>query len=457
MSALALEHRYQYLRASQLGGDHHLRLATVSPGDLHPHFFTGRLANPERTAKLLLSLMSVVHARFHIPAAMLERILAQSDPVVTSSDDRLRFEGFSGCCGAYARVDLHPEALEGERFGRGTTNVDFNQPMLSALAGVRGAQPVSISVGQDSVELSTEAVSVVERKVKLPMRWLRGFVEVQAVAQRMRPVLEVNGVEAARFLKGLPRMHTNRRSTWIVPSGRSLRLSQVEPKGAARDTSVRVGGLERLRCLEKLASSSKALRIFSDARTGATGWVLVFDDSRFQLLISPEVWRGFSGEGQALEALAGEAYRDVLNRVRAQLSWNAVIEPKALAERAGVPLKVVADSLAALGTRGLVGFDLDAGAYFHRELPFDLSLVERTQSRLKAARKLASEGKVRIEQRKAGNAEAYVASAGVEHHVRLTEDDARCSCPWYAKHQTERGPCKHLLALQIVLEDTEGE
>ncbi len=67
----------------------------LQPGGEHPHFFTGRLAQPDRTAKMLLALMSVVPARFRVPSAMLERILTESDPVVTSSDDRLGFEGFS--------------------------------------------------------------------------------------------------------------------------------------------------------------------------------------------------------------------------------------------------------------------------------------------------------------------------------------------------------------------------
>ena len=37
--------------------------------------------------------------------------------------------------------------------------------------------------------------------------------------------------------------------------------------------------------------------------SGTSAWEVVSDDVRFQLLVSPEVYRGFSGEGQALEAL----------------------------------------------------------------------------------------------------------------------------------------------------------
>ena len=43
--------------------------------------------------------------------------------------------------------------------------------------------------------------------------------------------------------------------------------------------------------------------------------------------------------------------------------------------------------------------------------------------------------------------------SGVMHRVRLTADGARCTCPWFAKHQGTRGPCKHILAVQILCED----
>jgi hypothetical protein len=123
MSALAVPYSYRYPFSSQFE-EGKLRLATFAPDAVvSPHFFTGYLQRPRRTADLLRGLMSIVQSRFHVPAAMLGKIIALSDPVVTSSDARLRFEGFSACCGAYVRVDLLPEAVRGETFGRGTTNV----------------------------------------------------------------------------------------------------------------------------------------------------------------------------------------------------------------------------------------------------------------------------------------------------------------------------------------------
>lgn len=471
MSGLTIPCEYRYLNESRLDGGR-LLLATSTPStsqvtnansrsltaEVTPHFFSGQLVKPRRVAGLLRALMNIVRSRFHLPAAMLNRILAESDPVVTCSEARLRFEGFSACCGAYARIDLLPEALEGETFGRGTTNVDFNQPMLTALAKIRDSDHVSLDVGSGHVKLSRNAESVVERQVALPVRWLKGFVEVQACQSRMILVHEVSGREAMRFLRSMPRMKTNRRETFVVAAGPGLRLSQI-----AAPNAVRVGGLERLRVLEDVIPDAERLRIYTDEVTGASAWELTFSDCRFHLVISPEVWRGFSGEGQALNAIASGQWEKILPLVRSELTWDAVIDEEALHRRvaAKAPPGSSADSnairgaLSALATQGLVGFDLAEGCWFHRELPFDLNAVDKQHPRLKDARKLLAEGHVRVGKQTKLQIEVLVQSGSVEHRVRLTADDAKCTCTWFAKHGSSRGPCKHIVASQIYLENVE--
>lgn len=445
--AQAIPHHYHYQRPSELGAGG-LRLAASSPSaDGASRFFEGRLEHPEETAKLLIGLMSVVQARYHIPSAMLAKMAEQWDPVVTAGAERLRFEGFSACCGVYGRVDLHPGSVRDETFGKGTTNVDFNPPMLAALARVGPTDPVHLAVGREGVELQTQTGSVVERKVELPVRWLKSFVEVQASQRRMTLAFEVPGPVAQRFLRSLPRVKTNRRETWVVPSAGGIRLSQVEPRG----TALRVGGLERLRLLERLAPRARRLAAFSDERTGASGWVLDFGDARFQLVISPEVWRGFSGEGQALEDLAADDWRSVIAQVRAQLAWRSVIDVDEVARLAGIEPSATERALSVLGSRGLVGFDLDAARWFHRELPFDLSAVDSLHPRLRSARKLVGARGVKIRSQRDTRVEAWVRGSGVEHRVRLEGEAWRCSCPWFGKHGTDRGPCKHVLAVQMTV------
>ncbi len=185
---------------------------------------------------------------------------------------------------------------------------------------------------------------------------------------------------------------------------------------------------------------------------------LVLDEARFTLTLSPDASRGFSGEGQVLADLASRRSMDALPRVHASLKWDTRIQPDAIATASAFDRETVVAALAMLAARGLVGYDLAERAYFHRELPFDMEKVEALQPRLRDARALIASGGVRITQNdaSAGRIEAAVQGTAVEHIVRLAPDGQRCTCPWYAKHQNMRGPCKHILAVQIALQDEDA-
>ena len=62
---------------------------------------------------------------------------------------------------------------------------------------------------------------------------------------------------------------------------------------------------------------------------------------------------------------------------------------------------------------------------------------------------------MQCERENAEGVEAWVRGSGVEHRVRLSAEGARCTCPWWAKHHGDRGPCKHVLAVQLSLEGEE--
>ena len=465
MSTTAIDHVYRYGFASEFrpqtaGSDRGrldlavdssvLKTPTKKKKSDSSTFFSGILLKPKMTADLVRGVSEIVTARFNNPNW---RRLA--DPVITVGDDRMRFEGFSGCCSAYARLDLLPDAVEGERLSRGTTNVDFNPAMLSALASLRDSDYVALNIGAEQIEFSKNVEKSVERKVSLPVRWLKGFVEIQAVQARMTPTLEISRLEARRFLRSIPRTKS-RTPVYVLPSGRGLRLSQVSSRGG-----VKAAGLERLRVLENLVHYADSLRIYGDEEGGTSCWELLLPEARFYLLLSPDVWRGFSGEGQVLASLAGNTHEKHLAKIEKALTWESVIDTEKLSRQTGATPEEVRASLAVLGTRGLVGYDLETSSYFHRVLPFDLELVEQLQPRLVNARKLVSEGKVRVSQQTAERTEAFVAGTDVEHFVRISETEAgvisKCTCPWYAKHQGERGPCKHVLAVQLVLEREEQQ
>ncbi|MES2571624.1 MAG: SWIM zinc finger family protein, partial [Verrucomicrobiota bacterium] len=300
MSALAVEHAYRYAAPSQaIKGSDGMSVQMATSGSLgnpgaRPYFFQGSLNRPRPCALALRVLSGLVGARFYTPPATKARALRLADPLVTCAGGLLRFEGFSTCCGAYGRVDLSEAAFRGLVVRQGTTNVDFNAPMRAALSQIRDHESVGFAIGADEVTLLRGADQVIERKVALPARWIKGLIETGAFQARMKLAFTVQKIEATRFIKSLPKATSPRTKSWVGLSGPVLRVMQVASK-----TAVPISGIERLRVVEELAPYILSMRIYSDPVEGATAWEFDLGGLTFTLVLSPEVWRGFSGEGQA--------------------------------------------------------------------------------------------------------------------------------------------------------------
>ncbi len=445
----AIDHVYRYARPSALnaaGDGFQLQIAAELTEPSETRFFAGDLLNPLATARGLRAVSDLVGTRFYVPPSMLARILREADPVATVSRDKLHFEGFSACCSTYIRHDLGEAAFAAEHFSPGTTNVDFQADMRAALATVRAATPLRLEVNRESVELHKASESVVERKVPLPTRWIKGFAEVQSHLRGMSARFTLSRVQAQRFLRSLPRGKADH-VQWVTPSPQGGRLSGRQSPG-----SVMIRGTQRLRLLEKLAGDAESLAVWYNEAQGSSAWVLDFGGQSLLLALNSEPWRGFSGDGQLLSSV-GASDNSALALLKAQLKWQSVLDAKQLSQDTGLNHEAVENALASLAAQGLLGFDLQAGAYFHRALPFDLSLIERLNPRLKSAEELYRKGavKVRVD---GSSVSAEVQSDGVTHRVILGESCSTCTCPWYAKHQGARGPCKHVLATEMALEET---
>jgi len=428
---MSFAHRYHYPRASALE-PRSTGVGCLLVGD-HDGLFRGLVAQPRRVAVGLRTIGRTATSRFYLPPNVIAHL---QDPIATVAREAVRFESFSGCCSTYARLDLDEQAFDRvDERTPGTTNVDFQAPMLAALARVRDDTEMAIEVGRTAVAVSAGDEQVVERKVPFPVRWLKGLGEVQAYLARMQPRFTLPRAEALRFVRSLPA--TTRHETYVEPLGRGVRVTQRKSADA-----VRVHGVERLRLLTDLLPDCDGLRVYADP-FGASAWQATLGPATLTLVLSPERWRGFSGEGQLLSTLATADADDVLARVRAQLRWQDRIDIDALADVAGVEPATAREAIAMLASRGLVGFDLRDGSWFHRELPFDLSRVEALHPRLQDARKLVAAGAVT-----STRDGATVRSGDADYHITLS-DEPTCTCPWFAQHQHERGPCKHVLAAQI--------
>lgn len=414
---------------------------TADGPDSHPVFYDGFLQRADQAATALLAVAKVARTRFYVPPGMVAARLRAADPVVTSNGDRLRFESFSACCGVYARFDALPGSLDGEIVDSGTTNVDFNPPLRDALASVSDSEPLHLQVGED-VCVRTLDSEVIEKKVPLPDRWLRGFAEVQLASAVVTPRFGIAAAEARRFIRSLPSTG-GRKPVWVVPGVRGLRVTtRPTPDGVA------LSGLERLKPLEPLLRFARSLRAYAaphDVRGAASVWEVELDEARFVLALSAESARGFSGEGLVLWDLADEQSADDADLISTLLAFDPRVDIARLAAESGLSAKRVTRALGRLGAAGRVGYDTAEGAYFHRELPYDAERLIAMHPRLQDATALVESRAVRLD----GDT-AIVRSGDVDYVVRRTATGDRCTCPWYAKYQGGRGPCKHVLAVGLL-------
>jgi hypothetical protein len=411
-------------------------------------FFDGWAARPGLVAALLLAVAAVARSRYFQPSAA--RLL---DPILTSGDGRLRLESFSSCCGVYARADLLPEALTGTRAAPGTTNVDLNQDVRDALSRLDDRDELRLSVGADGLTVVTRGTAAFERKVTLPTRWIKGLGEA-ALAQAGMAVAATAGPAATRrLLAGLPPAGPASAPPWaLVTQGRELRFRQAATAGAPL-----VGGPFRLREMRPLARYALGLTVWTRPGPGprSTAFQLDLPGARLWLVLSPDITRGFSGEGQALGVLADPETVAAASALRPALAWTTRLDETALATSAGVTAGRLRQMLAVLGSQGLVGYDLAEQAWFRRDLPFAAGRVPALQPRVRRAAAISTPD-VTVQPVEGGH-EVFVRGRGFSHRVALAGADARCTCLWFSRHGDSRGPCRHVLAARAHVAATRPE
>ncbi|WP_410601182.1 SWIM zinc finger family protein [Amycolatopsis sp. lyj-90] len=356
-----------------------------------PVLFDGFVEPGAQAAQALLVLGKVARTRFWMPPSMVNRLIAESDPVFTADRTTLRAEAFSPCCGVYARLDL----LEAGELGEGCTNVDLSEATRTVLAGVVAQDPLHLTVRGDGIHLRTLDGQNDESLVPLPDRWVAGFAEVAAVTAGAVKKAELDKLEARAFLRRLP---TAVGKSWAVASGRGLRLT-----ARAGQDSIPASRLHRLRIVEPLIRFAQGMTVYTRPGSEVASWVLDLERARLIVTLSPEPSRGFSGEGGWLNSLA------------------AGLEAQEL-------------------VAGRAGHDVVDGTWFSRELPSGRGPENR---RLAKARELVAAGAVRS----LPDGGYEIARAGSVQRVRLSPPG--CTCAWWAKHQENRGPCSHVLAARM--------
>jgi len=404
-----------------------------------PCFFWGSLTDPYVTAKCWTTIAKVVRSSFGpIPPSL-------RDPIVSAGSERLRFEGFSSCNGVYVRLDMKPEAIDGEFIANGTTNVDFNDPMLNALNAIQKNEKVTLAVGQQDVQVITSKAKVTEKKVTLPMRWIKGLTSVQLYLADMDIKFELNKIQTIQLFQSLPK-GTVKGDFFITKRAGKFMFSTL-----ATADSVRIGGVQRLRLLEGILAIVDKIFIYESADKQTCAIVAEFGKMQLLMAFSPDSYRGFSGEGNVLETMTENLPIEWVYGLNSLLKSNETFDPTMLSIENDIDFGTMDNLTSNLSSMGLLGYDLSEKVHFYRRLPFKTERILSLNPRLKNAKKLLANEDIEIVERRADYIEAKVKGSGVVHKVIIDHNSQRCTCDWFTAYQGKRGICKHILGVKMMI------
>jgi predicted DNA-binding WGR domain protein len=413
------------------------------------------------------------------------------DPVVTVHPDEVFFEVFSKDEGTYAKLAFDLRAFElAYQPACGTTNIDFSQALFAGIEQMRSYRQTRLSIAREAVKLATPAAGgVLQKRVKVPDSWLRGFLQVQSAAALPADTFTLAPIDLYNLLRHL-RMHGDRKG-----KRRGLRIELVpgdaprlvlEPwetvlpatagiyKGRASRV-IRLWGRRRLLLLRRLLPFAERIEVsvlgsglpsFWVLRAGAV--TLTFGLSGF----TAANWSQAASFDLLLprKTLAPEQLEPVLR----YLSTVWVADLKHLQSATGLKGAALFEALQAGCQQGKLMYDLAAGVYRLRaltETPLDLSRLEYRNQRERSAHDLlARRGAVKIvsENRIAGTGTELTGQVKVEEDRReyrpqmlLTEEGqvskAECTCTFFRKQGLKAGPCTHLIALRLAYAALEAQ
>ncbi len=413
------------------------------------------------------------------------------DPVITVHPDQVLFEVFSKDEGAYAKLGVDRDAFDhtGE-LACGTTNVDFSQALDQGLQQMRSYRQTRLSIGQEGVTFATAgAGEVLEKQIRVPDSWLRGFLQVQSAAALPRDRFELAPVDLHNALRHL-RLHADRKGQRrglrieLVP-GEPPRLvlepwnlvipASGEPFRGKAARVVRVWGRRRLALLHRFLPFAESIEVHVLGSGLPSFWVLRAADMTLTLGLT-----GFTAANwsQALNfdlllPRKTAASTQPLDAVLAHLHQNWSAGAGELARATGLAWPALTEALQLGCQQGKIMYDLAGDVYRFRPLTdasLDLARLEYRDNRERIAYDLlARRGAVKIV------SENRIPAAGLEltGQVVVTEDRreyrpqmlmadegqvtrADCTCTAFRKQGLKAGPCVHLVALRLAYAQQEA-
>ncbi|WP_422929579.1 SWIM zinc finger family protein [Singulisphaera sp. PoT] len=406
------------------------------------------------------------------------------DPVITVHPDQVLFEVFSKDEGAYAKLGIDLDAFEhagDPTFG--TTNIDFSQALFQGLQQMRSYRETRLTINQEGVKFATNvAGEVLEKQIRVPDSWLRGFLQVQSSAALPRERCTLAPIDLYNALRHL-RMHADRKGqrrglrVELIP-GEPPRLvlepwNEVIPATGGNYQGkggrvVRLWGRRRLSLLQRFLPFTEEVEVHLLGSGLPSFWILRSQGMSLTLGLT-----GFTAANwsQALNfdmllPRKAEATTKPLDAVIAHLKKRWAAGPGELAKETGLAWPALLEALQLGCQQGRLMYDLANDVYRLRPLtdePIDPTRMEFRDRRERTAFDLLVRRdavKIVSENRIPGSGLELTGQVVVAEDKReyrplmlLTDEGmaarAECTCAFFRKQGLKAGPCVHLIALRL--------
>ncbi|MGB7344429.1 MAG: hypothetical protein WBD20_09470 [Pirellulaceae bacterium] len=409
------------------------------------------------------------------------------DPVISVHPDKVFFEVFSKDEGTYANLSISMDAfnLTSDPVC-GTTNIDFSEPLFQSISRFRSYRETRLTIGQQGVAIDTDGSDqVLEKKIKIPDSWLRGFLQVQSSALLPTDSFSIAPIDLYNALRHL-RMNGDRKGKRrgirieLVPNEKPRLV--LEPWETVIQTSqsayagreakvIRVWGRRRLSLLRRMLPFVETVDVHLTGSGLPSFWVLKSPQMTFTMAIT-----GFTASNWS-KALDFDLLlpRNVSSEKSAQKPLEKIVKHLSKTwrdDKAGLTkaTKLSGEDLVQnvqLGCQhGQLMFDVPDQVYRLRpltEVPLDMERLEfRSPFERSAFDLVHRKNAVAIvnENRIYGSGLELTGKAEVKEDRReyrpqlLVSDDgfvgrAECTCNQFRTQGLKAGPCTHLIALRL--------
>lgn len=403
------------------------------------------------------------------------------DPVITVHPDEVFFECFSEDESSYGRLGAKYEVFENiNEFACGTTNIDYSAALYDEFQKIRTYKTTKFEIDPSGFEVSTEREeSFKELKIDLPDSWVRGFLQVSAAMTLPTTQFDLHPLDVHNIcfvLRRKKERESPRSMRYILTPNEPVRII-FEPwnieivcarsvyEGTEKQ-DIRVWGRRRMLILERLIAVAKRFTVHLLGTGMPSFYVADLGDLNFTLGLSGWTANDWSKSGN-FDLLAPRADVDgaTKQKVFDGLKQTWFETPERLAKKLNLDKSIVLGALAAYTQAGRAIYDLEKGVYRVRELarePLPLGKLRFANEREESAAKFIAGNVVTVltrEEKANRNVEmtgtvkdkskVFGASLTIDGDQKLIHAD--CDCWFFKTNKLFKGPCEHILALRMSL------